>query len=771
MISGAALITPLGLTRQQTWEAVCQGRCGMGALTALEQELPADRNGGQCPELPAAENPELSREVRYLRRAIRDALVDAQLTDSRPYAAESCGILLGTTLHGMRAGGRFLRADRHELLADFLAGSTLRGAAEGVAASGLRATTCSACSSSLGSITMAVSLLRAGELDLVIAGGYDTISEYVYAGFNSLRLVAAGHVRPFTKDREGMKLSEGYGIVVLERAGDAQSRGKRSLATILGYGESADAHHLTQPHPQGEGAARAIRAALRSAELSSDDIDLVAAHATGTPDNDASEYAALLSVFGKQLPEVPVVAFKSHLGHTLGGAGAVELILSALCLRDQLVPACANVRTHEIEFQGLQLSTGSSQSKRIRATLNTSLGFGGANTCVILGPAPMQQQMAHVAPQKNARDVFITGIGVILPGSIGNEQFVKLLRDHAIGVGLRDSGPIPESDFAHLLNARRIRRMSEYVKLSLAATMLAMRDANVSDIAAFAESCSAVLGTTHGSTNYCQQYYGQIVREGMEAANPTLFAEGVPNAAAAHLSLMLSLKGPCQTVIGTRTAGLDALRLAAMRIAGGEWDRAIVGAAEEYSALINETYRRWGLYAGSTSSPFGKGCGFAAGSGAVTFVLESASSMAARNIVPRGQVLSAYGPASLNGQKSTEAIWKALGAPRFILSSANCTWLDRMESAAIRRGTSGAIVSSLYGYIAETFSVMPLAAIASVLLTGRMPNMHSHLPESKLVPARGEEHPEVFTSLASDYTAVLSGVTIALPDRARIAST
>src|SRR5207302_7697341 len=112
------------------------------------------------------------------------------------------------------------------------------------------------------------------------------------------------------------------------------------------------------------------------------------------------------------------------------------------------------------------------------------------------------------------------------------------LRERRNGSPICDSGPIPEQDIIHLLNARRVRRMSEYVKLSLAATMLAVRDANISNIPAFAESCSAVLGTTHGSTNYCEQYYGEIVREGMEAANPTLFAEGVPNAAAAHLSLM-----------------------------------------------------------------------------------------------------------------------------------------------------------------------------------------------------------------------------------------
>src|SRR4029079_12136683 len=145
-------------------------------------------------------------------------------------------------------------------------------------------------------------------------------------------------------------------MFALKRRGARNRRPPKTIATILACGESADAHHLTQPHPQGDGAARAIESALRSAQVCSNDIDLVAAHATGTPDNDAGEYAAFSRVFGEKLPTVPVIAFKSHLGHTLGGAGAVELILSAMALRDGVIPPCAN--DDEPEFAGLNLSRG-----------------------------------------------------------------------------------------------------------------------------------------------------------------------------------------------------------------------------------------------------------------------------------------------------------------------------------------------------------------------------------------------------------------------------
>src|SRR5690606_34977483 len=160
--------------------------------------------------------------------------------------------------HGMRAGGRFLRTGDPTPLSDFLAGDVLQRAVGDRPLEGDALTTCSACSSSLGAVALAVTLLETGQLDLVVAGGYDTVSEYAYGGFNSLRLVAEGPLRPFAKNRQGMKLGEGYGLVVLERADAAARRGAKPLAQVLGFGESADAHHLTQPHPQGEGAAAAM---------------------------------------------------------------------------------------------------------------------------------------------------------------------------------------------------------------------------------------------------------------------------------------------------------------------------------------------------------------------------------------------------------------------------------------------------------------------------------------------------------------------------------
>jgi 3-oxoacyl-[acyl-carrier-protein] synthase II len=737
VITGAGLVTALGLSREETWQSILQNRSTMRPFTAMESPLPPGSAGGQAPDLPEDFFPDLPRESRYLKLAIDEAMRHAGVDVSLPYPTRRCGCLLGTTLHGMRAAGRFFRGGDFRQLKDFPAGATLASATKDARLGGMSATTCSACSSSLGSIALAITLLQTGELDLVVAGGYDTISEYVYGGFNSLKLVADGPLRPFARDRKGMKLAEGYGIVVLERASDAARRNAPALATILGWGESADAHHLTQPHPQGDGAARAIEQAIHCANLTPGDIDLIAAHATGTPDNDAGEYAAFSKVFGNHLSRIPVVAFKSHLGHTLGGAGAVELTLSALALRDQIIPTCANVTADEVEFDNLHLALGSPQPAKLRATLNTSLGFGGANTCIILGPA-MKTSVARKT--ESSREIFITGIGVILPGIVGNEALIAQLRNG--GQIESDSGAVPESAMEGLLNARRVRRMSDYVKLTLAATTLACRDAGIIDTAEFARNCAAVLGTTHGSSNYSVTYYSQIVNEGILAANPMLFAEAVPNGGAAQLSLMLSLKGACQTVIGTRTAGLDAIGLACARIRRGAWDRAVVGAGEEYCEVVRDAYR----HCGNESAPF-------IGAGAVTFILESRESMERRGGKARGQILETA--ASFGNREQTidsvQEVLKRLGNPANIISSANGTWIDRAENAAIRRSENVRAVSSIYGHIAETFSAGPLVAIAATLLSGKLPTLlHS------------DENARDFAAICTDFSGAVSGMRVAV---------
>ena len=259
--------------------------------------------------------------------------------------------------------------------------------------------------------------------------------------------------------------------------------------------------------------------------------------------------------------------------------------------------------------------------------------------------------------------------------------------------------------------------MSEYVKLTLAAATLALADAGVTGDEQFAADCAAVLGTTHAGAGYCVDYYKRIVEQGMAAANPMLFAEGVPNAAAAHLSLTMGLKGSCQTILGTRTAGLDALRMAYLRIANGDWDRAIVSAAEEFTPLATPAY-------GNCMRPPAPKASFFIGAGAVTFVLESRSALTQRNGRSRGQIVAAAGARFRSDQvvQDIAGLLKRVGSPSHVMGSANNTWIDSVESAAFATDAQ-ATTRELYGLFPELFSVGPLASIACTLLQRRESNL------------------------------------------------
>lgn len=770
-VTGVGMVTPMGLNLEQTWRGIIDGRTAIGPLTQIEPELQPDKTGGEAPPLPDDFCPNLPRESRYLKFALEQALAHAHAT-SLPYSGERCGMVIGTTLHGIRAAGRYFRTLDPAQFRTILAAQTIESVAHGLGIHGATYTTCAACSSGLASIAMACSMLSLGELDLVIAGGYDVIAEYAYAGFNSLRLIADGPIRPFTVGRQGMKVSEGYGLLVLERAEDAAKRDAKIFAHLLGVGESSDAHHLTQPHPQGLGAAAAIKTAIAQSGLTADEIDLVAAHATGTPDNDAGEAAALREALGDAISRVPVTAFKSHLGHTLGGAGAVELILAIKAAHEKTLPPIANISPESIEFPELQLVRSPTRAERLRAVATCSLGFGGANTCVVAA-VPHEVSAPVVLPHPR-RTVCITGVGVVFPNAIGADAFRARLS--ANNFAMSDSSLISDDDLATLLNARRIRRMSKYVRLSLASVTLALRQAGVEAGDLWCQSASAVMGSTHASVAYLTDFYEQIVREGFASANPLLFAEGVPNAGSAHVSLAFGLRGLCQAVIGSRTAGLDALRLACTRIASGDWSRAVVGAGEEFTPIVALGYRSCGLYrddwTNTLANPFDDSQGFSAGDGSVALVVESIESAHARGAKPlailRHCDATSYDPQ--NPRQSLDALTALITRmPEMphVVSSANGTRLAALELAAISRvartRNASAEVGAMVGHFQETFSATPMAALAAVILSRRIPralNWTGEIPRG--LTAVSDREISGALVLASDYAGQSAGAAIDL---------
>ena len=216
----------------------------------------------------------------------------------------------------------------------------------------------------------------------MIVGGVDVFAQTEFTYFHNLRSLAAEHCQPFDRNRRGLMIGEGAGMLVLESLERAARRGAPAYAEVMGYGLSADGFHVTSPDPSGAGAIRAMRAALRAAALAPGDIDYVSAHGTGTPANDRAEAVALRAVFGDRADRLPLSSVKSMIGHSMGAASAIESVVCCLALRDGVVPPTINYETPDPDCP-VDCVPNTARPLALRAVMNNSFAFGGNNAVVV----------------------------------------------------------------------------------------------------------------------------------------------------------------------------------------------------------------------------------------------------------------------------------------------------------------------------------------------------------------------------------------------------
>jgi 3-oxoacyl-(acyl-carrier-protein) synthase len=579
VIVGMAARCGLGSSLAMACMAMRSDSSGMRLPVSLEQRPATPTEVGEVPGVRGSAVDRFRAE-RLLRGTLlqlrRETSSAAFPSDSRRTAA-----IIGTTIGGMRhcgAGVRLLHADdvpaALSAFAAMPAGEVLRRSIRHFPIAGLCTTVTCACASALTALTHAVAMLKSGAADAVIAGGYDPISEFVYGGFSALQLVAAGPLAPFAASREGMKLGEGCALFMLRREADARSLGLKIIGAIDGLGESSDAHHLTQPHPEGRGAAAAIRAASGGVLP-----DLLMAHATGTPANDAAEYAAYQQVYGAELGFIPVAALKSRFGHPLGAAGGMELALALDSASHKVLPAGSGPAPDPAAFPGLCTLRGSSTSGEPRRVLALAAGFGGVNVAVSVDRTPDEGLSADSA---GTHATCVAGWGAVMPGGTGRDGVVRLISE---------AGPaVPGSVIDSLIDRQRTRRIAELPRLVLAAIGDLQRRCDVTP--SELQQTPVLCATWHGAVDFTERYYNDLVRSGIDLANPLLFAESVPNIGSAHASLAFGIRAACSSVIGARNAAIHAIRLAQARIGSGAWSQAVVVAAEEAHPTIDAVLRQ-----------------------------------------------------------------------------------------------------------------------------------------------------------------------------------
>ena len=403
VITGIGLLTPLGLDADTTWRALVEGRSGIGPITRFDASTYTSRIAGEIKDFDPLRYMD-RKEARKGDAFIQYALVasGSALRDSGLSVTDQNRDRIGVTI-GSGIGGLPMIENQHKILLErgpdrvspFFIPAIIVNLASGQVSIkyGLRgpnSAVCTACSTGTHCIGDAAKLIERGEVDAMVAGGAEAaVSPLSVAGFASLRALSRRNdeperaSRPFDRDRDGFVIAEGAGVVVLEEHEAAKARGARIYAEVAGYGMSADAHHMTAPPRDGNGAVRAMEAAFRDAQITTDKVDYINAHGTSTPQGDVVETMAIKRVFGDHAKKLLVSSTKSMMGHTLGAAGGIETSVCALALYHGVVPPTTNF-DHPGEGCDLNYVPKESAKRDIEYALNNSFGFGGTNACLLL---------------------------------------------------------------------------------------------------------------------------------------------------------------------------------------------------------------------------------------------------------------------------------------------------------------------------------------------------------------------------------------------------
>jgi 3-oxoacyl-[acyl-carrier-protein] synthase II len=403
VITGMGAITSIGLSPEEFWKSCLEGRSGIDTITFFDPEKFASKIAGEIkgfdPE-DYMERVDARKMDRFTQLAVASsdmAIKDSGL-DLEKEDATRIGVLIGAGIGGI---GTF--ETQHTKLIErgpsrvspFFVPMMILDMAPGLVSirfglKGPNFSIVSACASGAHAIGEAFRILERGEADAMVVGGAEAgVTPMTLAGFASMKALSTRNdepskaSRPFDKDRDGFVLGEGAGIFVAETLDHAVARNARIYAEVVGYGATADAHHMTAPAPDGDGAVRSMRLALADAGLTPQDVTYINAHGTSTPHNDRLETLAIKTVFGEEAYKTPVVSTKSMIGHLLGAAGSVELQTCVLSLRDGKIHPTVN---HDIPDPDCDLDyvPGQAREMKVNAVLSNSFGFGGHNATLIV---------------------------------------------------------------------------------------------------------------------------------------------------------------------------------------------------------------------------------------------------------------------------------------------------------------------------------------------------------------------------------------------------
>lgn len=612
VITGLGVISPVGKNPAELFESIRLARGGISEIRAFDTSGLRVKHAAEIRDydpllhFTAQEVGHLDRTAQFAIIAARQACADAALTPEQLVTGR-VALVMGVCAGGQGNSNDWLsvqsgEADPRQLRRFF--GTAHYYQTDAVAADlklhGPVLTVSTACASSTSALAIGFSLLQSGRCDAVLVGGADAFSLYTYAGFYALGAMPEKPISPFSVDT-GVTFGEGAGFVVLERHMDALKRQARCYGELFGFGMTSDAHHITAPHPSGEGLCRAMRTALRHAGIEPNDLDYINAHGTGTQDNDVSETLAIRGLFSEGARIPPVSSSKSFFGHTLGAAGILEFIVSLLGHQHALIPPTLNFLAARPGCN-LDYVPNKPLPGRVDRFLSNSAAFGGVNAVVVGGRIG-----SGTRPALLCDTIGITGVGLVTPLGFHADEVVTALRAGRSAIVHNDRFPCLGRCGQHAalirdFRARRlaptidVRRMDSLTQYAVVAAALALKDAGLINRRMLPERIGLVVALTRGPVSTQEQFLQSLSRDGIERLSAKHFPSMVLSTLSGQVSQSCQLKGSNFTIVDGPTAGLHALVHAYEHLRqNDELDAMVLVAADEIGSLFHQLFDSLGM--------------------------------------------------------------------------------------------------------------------------------------------------------------------------------
>ena len=651
VVTGMGAITSQGSSLEDFWDGVSHGRVAIRKVEHMSMDGYRTTLGGEVQEEPTSDHAYLNpdgfhdRAIDFTVKAGGEAIANCGV-DFDAIPAERWGVVIGTCNAGLLAGEEWYRRRKAGEKPDprlvlLVPPQAMAEALSG--AFGLRGPVLSvdtACAASANAVGYAGELIRNGLADAVLTGGADAFSDILYAGFNSLESLSPEPAAPYSRDRKGLSLGEGSGMLVLMREDLAREHDAPVLAEIMGYGLSADGYHPTAPHPEGRGAARAIKTALSQGGVAPGEVRYVNSHGTGTAKNDPAETAATKVGLGEDAARgAAVSSTKSMIGHLLGGAGAIEAISTVKTLENQLAPPTANYTEADPECDLDYISEGP-REMAIDIAVSNNFAFGGANASIVFARAGAR---ADGPPMPSLDRIVLTGLGALTPAGTDVEALWDAYSAARDCTSAEDGLRLGRVDFTpgDFLGPKERKRVDRLGLFSIIASRQALSDAALELDDENRTRVGSILGTGVGPMESMEDFSVGVIEEGAGGANPAVFPNTVYNAAGGQVAIKVGTLGSASTVTVGHAAGAASLCYGYDLAATDHAYAVLCLGADALTDTVVTAYRELGVLAASSPAAGGSP-GMALSEAGVAVLIERLGSARQRGARIRGEMLG-YG--------------------------------------------------------------------------------------------------------------------------------